>query len=149
MSEFEHSMPIDASPDEVYAFVAKVENLPRYLPTTRGVQPQQGERVRVQGKAQGRAYDADSFFLLDRDHYRVEWGVNKGYYAGWLQVNGQGDYSTITVHLLFSDIPPTEQGDEAPDEAQIHKAMVGALESIKNFVEQGHNGGKEESNAGT
>ena len=129
MSEFEHSMPIDASPDAVYAFVSQVENLPHYLPTTLSVQPQQGERVRVRV----RAYDADSFFVLDRDHYRVEWGVDEGYYAGWLQVNGQGDYSTITVHLSFSDIPPAGRGDNAPDEVRIHDAVVKALECIKDL----------------
>lgn len=50
MSEFEHSTSIDASPDEVYAFMSKVENLPKYLPTTHSAQPQEGERVRVQAK---------------------------------------------------------------------------------------------------
>lgn len=145
MSEFEHSMPINASPDEVYAFVSQAENLPRYLPATLSVQPQQGEQVRVQGEAQGRAYDADSFFLLDRSHYRVEWGVDEGYYAGWLQVNGQSDYSTLTVHLSFSDIPPAGRGDEAPDEARIHEAVVKALESIKTFVEERRSGKGESS----
>lgn len=149
MSEFEHNMPIDASPDAVYAFVSQVGNLPRYLSTALSVQPQQGERIRVQGEAQGRAYDADSFFVLDRDHYRVEWGVNEGYYAGWLQVNGQGDYSTLTVHLSFSDIPPAGRGDEAPNAARIHEAVVKALESIKTFVEEGRGSGKGESGAGT
>jgi len=149
MSEFEHSMPIDASPDEVYAFVSQVENLPRYLPATLSAQPQQGERVRVQGEVQSRAYDTDSFFVLERDHYRIEWGVNEGYYAGWLQVNGQGDYSTLTVHLSFSDIPPAGRGNEAPDEAHIHDAVVEALESIKTYVEAGRSGGKEESKVAT
>lgn len=45
MSEFEHSTTIGASPDEVYAFMSKVENLPSYLPTTHSAQPQAGERT--------------------------------------------------------------------------------------------------------
>ena len=111
VSEFEHSTTIDASPDDVYAFMSKVENLPKYLPTTHGAQPQQGDRVRVQGEAQGHEYDADGYFRTDKDAHRIEWGADEQYYSGWLEVTGQGDSSTMTVHLSFSGGPPAGQGD--------------------------------------
>ena len=156
VSEFEHSTTIDASPDEVYAFMSKVENLPKYLPTTHSAQPQQGDRVRVQGEAQGHEYDADGFFRTDKDAHRIEWGADEQYYSGWLEVTGQGENSTMTVHLSFSGGPPAGEGDapsdesnNAPNRDEIQEGLVKSLESIKNFVEEGRSGGKEEPSAAT
>ncbi len=156
MSEFEHSTTIDASPDDVYAFMSKVENLPKYLPTTHSAQPQQGDRVRVQGEAQGHEYDADGFFRTDKDAHRIEWGADEQYYSGWLEVTGQGENSTMTVHLSFSGGPPAGEGDapsdesnNAPNRDEIQEGLVKSLESIKNFVEEGRSGGKEEPSAAT
>ncbi len=153
--EFEHSTSIDASPDEVYAFMSQVENLPKYLPTTHSAQAQEGERVRVQGEAQGHEYDSDGFFRKDEANHRIEWGADEQYYSGWLEVTEQGAGSTMTVHLSFSGGPPAGEGDapgessEAPTREQIQEGLVTALESIKNFVEEGRSGGKEEPSAAT
>lgn len=152
--EFEHSTTINASPDEVFEFMSKVENLPKYLPTTKAAQPQEGERVRVQGEAQGHQYDSDGFFRADRTNHRIEWGADERYYSGYLEVQGQGDGSVMTVHLSFSGGPPAGQGDapgegDAPSGEQIQEGLVTALESIKNFVEEGRSGGKEEPSAAT
>lgn len=155
MSEFEHSTTVDATPDEVYEFMSKVENLPKYLPTTHAAQPQPGERVRVQGEAQGHPYDADGFFRQDATNHRIEWGADERYYSGWLEVTEQGAGSSITVHLSFSGGPPGGQGDapgegsDAPSESDIQEGLVKSLESIKNFVEEGRTGGKEEPSAAT
>ena len=155
MSEFEHSTTIAASPDEVYAFMSKVENLPKYLPTTHAAQPQEGERVRVQGEAQGHPYDSDVFFRQDASNHRIEWGADEGYYSGFLEVTGQGSGSSMTVHLSFSGGPPGSEGSEpgdggdAPSEGDVQEGLVKALESIKNFVEEGRTGGKEEPSAAT
>lgn len=63
----------------------------------------------------------------------------------------------MTVHLSFSGGPPAGEGeepgdasgDEAPNTDQIQEGLVAALESIKNFVEEGRSGGKEESGVAT
>lgn len=65
--------------------MSKVENLPKYLPTTHSAEPQDGERVRVQGEAQGHPYDSDGFFRQDKENHRIEWRADEGYYSGWLQ----------------------------------------------------------------
>ena len=101
--------------------MSKVENLPKYLPTTHSAQPQQGDRVRVQGEAQGHEYDADGFFRTDKDAHRIEWGADEQYYSGWLEVTGQGDDSSMTVHLSFSGGPPAGQGD-APQRREQQRA---------------------------
>ncbi len=61
----------------------------------------------------------------------------------------------MTVHLSFSGGPPSSEGDdpatseEGPNPEQIQEGLVKALESIKNFVEEGRSGGKEEPSAAT
>lgn len=155
MSKFEHATTINASADEVYDFISKVENLPKYLPTTKSAQPQEGERIRVQGEAAGHSYDADGYFRKDDENKRLEWGADEHYYSGWLQVDEQDEGAGMTVHLSFSSGPPEGQGedpsasDEAPNSEQIQEGLVAALESIKNFVEDGRSGGKEEPSAAT
>ncbi|ADI14598.1 SRPBCC family protein [Truepera radiovictrix] len=156
MSEFEHSTTIQASPDEVFAFIGKVENLPKYLPTTKSAQPQGSERVRVQGEARGHPYDADGYFRRDAARHRLEWGADEGHYSGWLAVEAQGEGAQMTVHLSFSGGPPAGEGgapgetDQAgPNREQIQEGLVKALLSIKNFVEKGRSGGKEAPSAAT
>jgi uncharacterized protein YndB with AHSA1/START domain len=51
--EYEESLTMRAPADRVFDFIADVRNLPKYLPTTKDAQSQGGERVHVQGEAQG------------------------------------------------------------------------------------------------
>ncbi len=77
MGEDERSMAIHASPTAIYDFVADVRNLPKYLPTTQSAQSQGGERVRVQGEAQGHSYDSDGHFHADPAKRRLEWDADE------------------------------------------------------------------------
>ena len=157
MSEFEHTTSIDASADRVWSFVSDVSNLPKYLPTTHSAEPQQGERVRVQGEAQGHDYDSDGYFKQDKENYRLEWGADEDYYKGWLELKEDGNSSDMTVHLTFTGAPPHGEGDppgdntseRAPDRDDIQEGLVSALESIKNFVEGDRPDTKDESRAAT
>ena len=148
MSEFEHSTTIAASPDEVYAFMSKVENLPKYLPTTHAAQPQEGERVRVQGEAQGHKYDSDGYLRRDPQAKRLEWGADEGYYSGWLQVSEAGaGASAVTVHISLRDKPPGADQSGGPSDEQINEGLLKGLQSIQNHVEG--RGGKVEPSAAT
>jgi uncharacterized protein YndB with AHSA1/START domain len=143
MPEYEHTQTMLASPDEVFAFVSDVRNLPRYLPTTKSAQPQDEGRVRVQGEANGRPYDSDGYFRADPMARRLEWGADEpGRYSGWLAVSGEQSASEVTVHLSFgpaSDLP--ERIDEnSPGERPIQQGLEASLASIQNLVEgQGGN----------
>lgn len=144
--QYEESLTIPAPPDTIFDFVADVRNLPDYLPTTTNAQPQQGERVRVQGKAAGHPYDADGFLRADRDRYQLEWGADEGYYAGQLQIRPLGnEQSDVTVRLTFTGSPPGADHGEGPSEADIREGMRNALESINNQVTG--QGGKQEPRA--
>lgn len=145
MKEFEHSLTVGAPAESVFDFVADVRNMPRYLPTTRGAQPQGEDRVQVQGEAKGHAYAADGYLRQDRQNLRLDWGADERHYSGWLRVEPQGDASQVTVHLTFQQLPG--RGEYAASESDIHQGLVTALQSIRNLVEG--RGGKVEPPAAT
>ena len=157
MSEFEHTTTVEASADRVWSFVSDVSNLPKYLPTTHSAEPAEGERVEVKGEAQGHAYDSEGYFKQDAQNRRLEWGADEGYYSGWLEIGEQGGTSNVTVHLTFTGAPPKGEGDppgesaseDAPSRDDVQEGLVSALESIKNFVEEGRPDTKDESRAAT
>jgi len=154
--DFQHRQRIAAPPDRVYALVADVANLPKYVPTTKAAQAVPGGKVRLQGKPQGHRYDSDGYFRADAASRRIEWGAEERDYSGFLDVEDAGDgRSDLTVHLSFSDqmpqrveaeqqakqqdAPPAGGGPSGP---QIQEGLEASLRSIQNLVEG--RGGKEE-----
>lgn len=146
--DFDESMSIDAPAEKVFDFVSNVNNLPKYLPTTRNALPQQGDRVRVQGQAEGHSYDSDGYLRADREHFRLEWGADERDYKGNLQVTPRGERaSEVRVHLSFNPRPgqtPVQQHGPSPDE--VRSSIRDALRSIENHVTG--RGGKQEPPAG-
>ncbi|WP_019584827.1 SRPBCC family protein [Deinococcus apachensis] len=151
--EYQGTQMIQATPDQVFAFVSDVRNLPQYLPTTKRAEPQDGERVEVEGEAQGHHYHADGHFRQDPRNHRLEWGSDGEIsYSGTLEVRSNGDSaSEVTVRLRFEPdpqrAPNQDMPGQAPSDNQIQEGIDKALESIQNFVEG--RGGKEEPSAAT
>lgn len=133
--EYERSRVIRAAPEAVFEFVADVHNLPKFMPTTKRVEPQPGGRVRVEGEAEGHAYAADGYLRADRDRLRLEWGADERHYAGHLSVAPESkDRSEVTVHLSFLGPPPGTPPKEGPSESEIRDGLDKALQSIENYV---------------
>ena len=156
MPEFQHRQRISAPPDQVYAFVADVANLPKYVPTAKAAEALPDGKVRVQGEAQGHRYDSDGYFRADEAARRIEWGSDERDYAGYLDVANAGDGgSDLTVHLTFAegmgerveaeqeakgqDASPPDGGPSGP---QIQEGLEASLQSIQNLIEG--DGGKVE-----
>ena len=148
MAEYEQTLTMRASPDEIISFVADVRNMPKYLPTTKGAQPQGDDRVRVQGEANGHRYDSDGYLRRDIEGKRLEWGADEGYYSGWIQVRPGGeDLSAVTVHISLRGAPPGADPSGKPGDDDINEGLVASLTSIRNHVEG--TGGKVEPSAAT
>ena len=62
MSEYEHSLRINAAPADVFRFVADVRNLPEYKSNIYSALSQENDRVRMQGEMEGQYYDLEGFF---------------------------------------------------------------------------------------
>lgn len=130
MSEYEHSIKIDALPNHVFDFVTDVHNLPMFLPTLHQAEPEPGERVHIHGEAAGHEYDADGRFHVDAIRQRMEWGSDGEHkYSGWLTVEPAGESgSYVTVHLSF---------EPRPEEAQAFAASTGSAdETIQQGLEK-------------
>lgn len=142
--QYEQSMTMHGSPDQIFDFVSNVSNLPKYLPTTEHAETQSHDRVIVEGGGDGFHYRADGYLRPDRDNYKMEWGADERYYSGRLQIEPHGnDRSNVTVSLRFSGRPPGAPEGEGPNEAQINEGLRKALESIENHVTG--TGGKEKT----
>ena len=136
MAEFEHSLTVRATADQVFDFVADVQNMPKYLPTTKSAQSQGSDRVRVQGEARGHTYDADGYVRRVPDRQRLEWGADEGYYSGWLEANDRGQGQTeVKVHISLRGTPPGADPDQAPPPEKIQEGLVASLESIQRELE--------------
>src|SRR5687768_15817452 len=86
MVEYERSRVVQASPDDVFAFVSDPSNLATFLPTVDTVEPQAEGRVEVHGEVRGRTYEDDGWFQVDAARRRIEWGADERTYSGWLTV---------------------------------------------------------------
>jgi len=135
MAEYEHTLLVNASPDDVFDYISDVRNMPNYLPTTHHAESQGAGRVRVQGEVRGRTYDSDGWLRLDRTEHRMEWGSDgENQYSGWMEVEGDASGSAVTVHLSFEPRPDQARQFEQQSgdaDATIQQGLEAALQSIK------------------
>jgi hypothetical protein len=145
MAEYERSRLVQASPDDVFAFVSDANNLATFLPTVDVVEPQAEGRVEVHGEVRGRSYEDEGWFRVDEARRRNEWGADERTYSGWLTVAGEDGGAQVVAHLSFapyvtpSGSPITGEPDIDPD--PIEESLEAALDSLRNLMEG--RGGKE------
>jgi uncharacterized protein YndB with AHSA1/START domain len=94
--EYEPSQAIDAPPDEVFAWLSDVGNLPEYLPpiveaSLQGASAEglPGQRIRTTLEYPGEdggTFEAEGYLAVDQRERRMEWGPSRGVTtrAGWL-----------------------------------------------------------------
>ena len=126
--EFEASLYVNAPSDAVYDFVADIQNMPKYIPTTKKAEKQGEDRVRVQGGGDGFQYDSDGYLRRNSQSNRLEWGADEGHYNGWMSVDEDGEGSNVTIHLTFKN-------QEGIPSQHVDEGLQTALASIKNEVE--------------
>ena len=86
--EYEQSQTIDAPPEEVFAWLSEVGNLPEYLPpvvassvegpSAEGVP---GRRIRTTLEYSGEGggtFEAEGYLAVDEQERRMEWGAEAG-----------------------------------------------------------------------
>jgi carbon monoxide dehydrogenase subunit G len=121
--EHEHTQHVAAAPDRVFAALADVSNLPRYVPQVTAVERGDGDKVSVEARYDGHTQRGEGWFRVDEPVRRVEWGAEGGGYHGWLQVSPDADGARLTLFLA------TSHGD-APD-----AEVMGTLDAIRRLVE--------------
>jgi carbon monoxide dehydrogenase subunit G len=105
---YENSISIDAKPDELFDFLSKVENLPRYFSGVTDAHSATGDEVHVTAQLPPEAtsgpesekVEAYATFEIDADQKSLRWGTdNEHHYHGELQVTPEDGGSLLTVHL--------------------------------------------------
>ncbi|WNV75860.1 SRPBCC family protein [Geodermatophilus sp. DSM 44513] len=147
---YEDSTTIDASPQEVFAYVSDVAHLPHYLPpiqeaaerplaegTETDPDVQDATGVHLVGEVKGHRFENDGWFLADADARTLRWGAQtERTYSGRLDVADDGGGTRLTVHLDFGPGGPEEQIQaQSGDRDPVHEGLGAALQSIKQQVE--------------
>jgi hypothetical protein len=150
MPEYAGSRLIKAAPDDVFAFVADVRNLPDYVPTVESASPLPRGRVRVEGRSGQTAYVDDGFLKIEEGRRRLEWRADERDYLGWLEVSDEDGLSRVFVRLTFGveKIPSAEplvpdepvRGDKPIRGRHVHddpisRSLDAALDALHDLIE--------------
>jgi uncharacterized protein YndB with AHSA1/START domain len=133
MPEFSRSATIDAAPDELFEFLSRVENLPKYFSRLTEAHHTRGDEVHVtadaesyggQGDIHGEVH-AEAWFRIDAEHRALRWGSEGEHdYRGELLVRPDGGQSQVAVTLHT----------EHDDPETINEGIVETLENIERIV---------------
>jgi uncharacterized protein YndB with AHSA1/START domain len=96
--QHEHTEHVAAAPDDVFAAISDVRNLPRFVPQITGARPTEGDRVEIDARYEGHEQHGTASFNADPGERRIEWSSPSGY-RGWMSVAEDGDGSRLTLFL--------------------------------------------------
>ena len=101
MGNYRFHESADLAADRVFAYLADVRNLPRYLPQMTSAGPAGADRVRVEARVSGRTEAGEAWMRVDRERWRVEWGSEATPdYGGKLVISDDGpERCTIELDL--------------------------------------------------
>lgn len=144
--EYERSRRIDASRDDVFAFVSDIRNLQNYVPTVQSAEMVAEDRVRLQGKDSNTSYEDEGWLHIDPARYRLEWRVDERAYSGWMTVSGIDGATEVVTHLSLTprvdDTGRPLTGERAEEPDPIEEGLEAAMDSLRNLIEG--RGGKEQ-----
>ena len=120
--QHEHTEHVAAAPDAVYAAIADVSNLPRFVPQMTAARPATGDQVEIDARYEGREQHGAASFHADDAERRIEWSAPSGYH-GWMKVDPDGGGSRLTLFL------ETRHGSERDHD------IAATLDAIRMLVE--------------
>ncbi len=117
MHEYQGSIDIKASPEQVYRYVSSVSNVPDFVPHIRQARLDEESHVFAVGEIGGRRYEFDGYFRVAPEDKRVEWGSDgTPPYHGWLQVREAGGAARLEAHLFLDVERPDQSAERALDD---------------------------------
>jgi carbon monoxide dehydrogenase subunit G len=103
--DYEGTRLVKVDAETLFAFLAKVDNLPRYFPRITSAELTGEESVDVTAviDADGageQAVEGEAWFRVDHERLQVEWGSEgPNDYRGDLEVTDEGDASRVSLGL--------------------------------------------------
>ncbi len=137
MPGFSAQVGIGAAAAEVFHFVSKTQNMPRYLPTLEKATRLPDDRVRLKGAANGRRYKVEGHLHIDEDAMLMSWGaLEPERYHGELQVFETDEGCELACRIEFA--PRLESMEALADgagEGFITATLNDILGAVKQAVE--------------
>jgi len=139
MGDYTGRIDINRPAEEAFGFLADIGNMPRYLPSVRQARAEGGERIVLEGEAEGRPWVAEGWMEVDPERRQMRWGSDAlVYYKGELQVTGQGERCQVELRLHLVPLPHVAARlaqKSGSVEAGLKLALERTLESIRQAVE--------------
>jgi uncharacterized membrane protein len=139
MGDYTGRIDINRPAEEAFGFLADIGNMPLYLPSVRQARAGGGDRIVLEGEAEGHAWQAEGWMDVDRDRRRMRWGSDAlVYYKGELQVSGQGERCQVELRLHLVPLPHVAARmaqKSGSVEAGLKQALERTLENIRHAVE--------------
>ncbi len=141
MGEFTGHIAIDRPAAEVFAFLADIRNMPRYLPTVRRATDGGDGKVVLEGEADGHAYRDTGWLKAEPETRRLRWGSDSNQdYRGELLVAPEAGRSQVTLRLSVTPPPAVAQRMQA-EHGSVDHAMRLSVERCLNAIRQCCEGG--------
>ncbi|MBV1797194.1 SRPBCC family protein [Siccirubricoccus sp. G192] len=131
MGDYTGRIEIGRPAQEVFASLADIRNMPRYLPSVRHVRQegQAQDRVVMEGEADGRGWRAEGWLRMDAETRRMEWGADDppGYRGALRVEHGPRDRSEVHLQLHLTPGPEVARRMQA-HHGNVDHAMRVAME---------------------
>jgi uncharacterized membrane protein len=130
MGDYEGTTTVDIPQDELFEYLSRIENLPKYMSRMTEAHSVTGDEVSVEAKLEPedvgatesssstteRTVQGEAWFRIDADARRLEWGAEGPHdYHGELAVSATEDGATasrvvVRLHTTHDDVPGIEHG---------------------------------------
>ncbi|MCD2186872.1 SRPBCC family protein [Actinomycetospora soli] len=132
MADFTSTTTVDASPDDLFAFLSDVGNLPRYFARMTSAESTGGNAVRTSAELpDGSHVEGEAWFDVDPEAQHIAWGAEgSNDYHGHLDVRPAEHGATVEVHIHTGRVEP---GDH-----EVQNGVDETLDRIRTLVEEQH-----------
>ena len=129
MADFEATTQVAAPASTLFDYLARVENLPRYVDRMTAAVPAGGEAVTVTARMpDGQEVQGEAWFRVDHEARTLAWGSEgPNDYSGRLEVTGDAGASSVTVHVSTA----------RTEDAEVQDGVDATVARIRELVEAG------------
>ncbi|MEZ0325787.1 MAG: SRPBCC family protein [Fimbriimonas sp.] len=127
------SILIGMPADDVFDFVSRPENMPRYLDHVASIQSKGEGKLEIVCQIDGNQFQAAGWFEVDAHHLMTRWGAEGDLgYVGHMTVTPMDEGTCkVEVHLLFAGAEKDANGRDD----RVWKAIDDALDCLKSISE--------------
>ena len=129
MADFSSTTTVDASPEDLFAFLSDISNLPRYFARMTSATPTEGNAIHTTAQLpDGSQVEGEAWFEVDQNAQHIAWGAEGPHdYHGSLDVSAAEQGATVQVTLHTSRV---EAGDN-----EVQEGLDTTLTTIRTLVQ--------------